>query len=130
MPTTLAERVRERIDSNILNETAYWAAVQLQLNGFARIAFEPKDASRYGLTIIHEDAVASLNGADGGRGRDTWRNARFFVSVDHGKSYPWEGWGLHSDYVADKWDLRAWDAEVITMLLNTISELLPERWRR
>lgn len=128
MSRSVAEMVAERIDQEILSRSADWVAEQLQRLGLARIGFEPRDGTHYGITIIHERCPGSSNGTDGSAG-ETWRSGRFLVSVDHGKTYPWEGWTLHSDYVAEKWDLRLWDAEVVTAFLCAVSARLPEGWR-
>lgn len=126
MTTTITvESVLERIDMDALREAARQAAVSLKSTGFARVLLEPGDASRYGITVVSGEAEAWSTAESGCTAERTWCGASHLLAVDHGKVYPWNAeYQLEHGYVGEKWDLRPWDAIVVTAFINELSNAL------
>lgn len=101
--------ILSRLNVGFIEEEAARAAEDLIRNHFAELDISPGDATRYRFMI---------------GGKEIWV-ALLLGSM--GRSYPWNGYHLTSDYAAEKWaDGHRHTGVVVATLLNAISARLPE----
>lgn len=114
----------DRLDAEVFDTAAAYAAACLIDLGHALVEFAPGDMTLYRVSIIdsrhgalHEDR--RVHGGDMG-------GQRYVVGSTFGSLYSWSGNEIHHDYVTTHYvtDHNEWTGRVLARFLTRTAELL------
>lgn len=133
-----------RLEQYRFNDSAWFAAQQLDVIGFSYVSLQPGDGTDYQIAIIRPPTIEQWQRWERGRYLDAGHPAyarqpefnhqnRYFVAHSiRGPLYGWGGQPLHWDYVWEKWTSRndgtdTWTARVIGRFLTTLAHQITLR---